>query len=204
MKVIDISRPLLHAPVYPGDPAPRLERLTALETGDDFTTSALYACLHNGTHLDAPAHALPDAPDVRQLPADTFLGECTVIPFEGCMTGQQAENLLAQLRRPTKRLLLKGRATLTVPAAAVLADAGLCLLGTESASVADGADTLATHRLLLEAGVALLEGLDLSGAQPDRYFLVAPPLPIEGAEASPVRALLVCRDDIDWHEGFWK
>lgn len=54
MKILDITREMLEAPVYPGDPAPSLEPLCRLRFGDACNTSALHACLHNGTHLDAP------------------------------------------------------------------------------------------------------------------------------------------------------
>ena len=197
MRVIDISRPLLTAPLYPGDPPPRLERLSSLDTGDDFTTSALYACLHTGTHLDAPAHALPDMPGVCELASEVFLGECAVVPFDGVMTGRQAEDLLARTGS-MQRLLLKGQALLSPSAAFVLSGAGLLLLGCEGPSIAQEPYTLEVHRTLLGAGTALLEGLDLSGAAPDRYFLLAPPLAVQGAEASPVRAMLIARERLDW------
>lgn len=54
MKRIDITRELLTAPVYPGDPEPRLEAMSRIELGDVCNTSLLHACLHTGTHLDAP------------------------------------------------------------------------------------------------------------------------------------------------------
>lgn len=204
MRIIDISRPLLSAPLYAGDPAPHLHALTTLEAQDAFHTSALYTCLHTGTHLDCPLHVLPDGTDAAQLPAEHFLGECTVVAFDGVMTGLQAEQLLERLPPRTARILLKGQATLSPSAAFVLADAGLLLVGTETPSVAAVPYELEVHRTLLSANVALLEGLDLSDAQPDTYFLIAPPLRLDRAEASPVRAMLLCRNEIDWSEDTWR
>lgn len=72
-----------------------------------------------------------------------------------------------------------------------LADAGVGLVGidTPSVDVADSKD-LPTHARLAARGVANLEGLVLSGVAAGFYDLVAVPLRVEGADASPVRALL--------------
>ena len=75
----------------------------------------------------------------------------------------------------------------------MLADAGLSLLGVEGQSVAGAECTVTVHRQLLDAGVLLLEGLDLSGVEEGTYFLIAAPLKIAGADGSPVRAMLLER-----------
>lgn len=191
MKILDISRELLTAPVYPGDPAPRLEPLCRTDYGDVCNTSSLHACLHNGTHLDAPRHFVPDGADVAAVPLAACAGECQVVAFDGLLLGAQAEAILARLRQP--RLLLKGQAELSPSAAFVLADAGLTLLGVEGQSVAGAECTVTVHRQLLDAGVLLLEGLDLSGVEEGTYFLIAAPLKIAGADGSPVRAMLLER-----------
>jgi arylformamidase len=49
----------------------------------------------------------------------------------------------------------------------------------------------AVHHILLQAGVLILEGINLSGIEPGDYQLLALPLNIVGAEGSPVRAVLV-------------
>ena len=78
-------------------------------------------------------------------------------------------------------------------AAFVLADSGLRLLGVEGQSVAPAGCTVAVHRRLLSSGMVLLEGLDLSGVEEGIYFLMAAPLKIDGADGSPVRAILLER-----------
>ena len=67
MKRIDITRELLTAPVYPGDPAPQLEAISRMAWGDICNTSVLHTCLHTGTHLDAPRHFNPDGADAEQV-----------------------------------------------------------------------------------------------------------------------------------------
>jgi arylformamidase len=81
---------------------------------------------------------------------------------------------------------------LTPAAAALLLAGGLQLLGTDRLSVDDSAGSdFALHRMLLGAGCVILEGLLLTDVRPGRYQLVAAPLRLSGAEASPVRALLL-------------
>jgi arylformamidase len=77
-----------------------------------------------------------------------------------------------------------------------LADRGVVLVGLDSDSM-DAFDSkeLPSHRRLAARGVAILEGIDLSAVEPGVYDLVALPLRLVGADASPVRAVLVTRED---------
>jgi len=193
MKLIDISRELLSAPVYPGDCAPSVTRVTDVNLGDAATVSELHTSLHNGTHLDAPCHFFQGGDDVTAAyPLDTLCGECYVAEADGTLTGEQMERLLAR-RVGIERLLLKGTVTLSESAAFALCDAGVKLIGVESTSVADGGDTAVVHRKLLSEPIAILENLDLSAAHEGWYLLFAAPLKIKGADGAPVRALLLER-----------
>lgn len=192
MKIIDISRELLSAPVYPGDRAPVVTRTSDIHAGDVATISEISACLHNGTHLDAPCHFFPDADDITAYPLDTLCGECYVAEATGVLTGEDMEKLLSR-KVGIERLLLKGGATLSQSAAFVLCDAGLKLVGVEDTSVAPSSETAVVHRKLLAEPIAILENLDLSEVSEGWYFLFAAPLKIDGADGAPVRALLLER-----------
>ena len=74
--VLDITRELTNAPVYPGDPAPRLEAVSRMAYGDSCNLSVLHACLHNGTHMDAPRHFVPDGADAAEIPLERCVGAC--------------------------------------------------------------------------------------------------------------------------------
>lgn len=189
MKWIDITREMIGAPCYPGDPAPRLEPISRLSDGDSCNLSAISACLHNGTHIDAPLHFLPEGEDAAQMALDNCIGECSVLALSGELTGAQLEGRLPFCR---PRVLFKGEVSLTQSAAFVLIQAGVKLVGVEGTTVARER-TAEIHRLLLGAGVCLLEGLDLSRAEPGTYMLIAAPLKIAGADGSPVRAVLLER-----------
>ena len=193
MKIIDISRELLSAPVYPGDRAPVVTHVSDTLLGDAATVSEISACLHNGTHLDAPCHFFPGADDVTAYPLDTLCGECFVAEASGILTGEEMEKLLAR-RVGIERLLLKGDATLSQSAAFALCDAGLRLVGVEGTSVAAAAETAVVHRKLLAEPIAVLENLDLSSVSEGWYLLFAAPVKIAGADGAPVRALLLERN----------
>lgn len=190
MKMVDITREWTSAPVYPGDPAPELTMLQSMTMGDAFNVHAFSGCLHNGTHMDAPLHAVPQGMDMAALPLEYGVGECCVVAFDGVLLGDQAEQLLPHLQQ---RVLFRGNMTISESAAFVLSDAGLRLVGVEAPSVASPEEDVAVHRQLLMNGVALLENLDLSAVEPGIYYLIAAPLKIAGAEAAPVRALLLER-----------
>ncbi|MCI8553755.1 MAG: cyclase family protein [Clostridiales bacterium] len=191
MKLLDISRELTRAPVYPGDPPPVLRPLSHLALGDVCNLTAVDMCLHNGTHLDAPLHFLPDGGDAAQTPLDVCVGECYVVDFEGVLLGAQAEQIIERLH--PERLLFRGRMEISPSAAFVLSGTEVKLVGVEAPSVAPPESAAAVHRQLLGGGVYLLEGLDLSAAREGYYFLFAAPLKIAGADGAPVRAVLLER-----------
>ena len=60
MKIIDISNDLLTAEVFEGDPIPELTRVREISPQSAYSLSSISACLHNGTHVDAPSHFIPD------------------------------------------------------------------------------------------------------------------------------------------------
>lgn len=190
MKILDITREWMGAPVYPGDPPPQVTTLQSMTAGDAFTVHAFSGCLHNGTHMDAPLHAVPEAADILSLPLEQSIGECCVIPYEGVLLGDAAERLLPRICR---RVLFKGNMTISRSAAFVLADAGMELVGVEGPSVASAEEAMPVHRHLLLNGMVLLENLDLSKVDPGTYFLFAAPMKIAGVEAAPVRAILLER-----------
>lgn len=192
MIIHDISRELLSAPVYPGDPSPKMTKISDLQNGDMANISCLDSCLHNGTHVDAPLHFYSDAEDIASLDLEKVIGECAVIEWDGIMLGEDAETLLPRLDH-LDRVLFKGTARLTQSAAFVWLDAGVKLIGVEETSVAVDAQTEVVHRDILSAGAVIIEGLDLSEIKMGRYFLFAAPVKIEGADGAPVRAVLIER-----------
>ncbi len=197
MKIIDISRDTLTAPVYPGDPEPRVEYLREIKNGEDCNLTALYACVHTGTHADAPLHFLEDGAAVDEVPPEAFIGPCTVMEVRpGVITGEYVNK---HFPRGCERLLIKGggEAVFMDSSAEEAAALGIRLIGTDANSVGYKGNQIKPHKAFLGRGVAVLEGLDLSGVSPGKYFLIAPPVKFGGLEGAPARALLIA-DYIFW------
>ena len=185
----DISRDTLTCPVFEGDPETEVRTLQSIET-DICNLSAVSMSVHAGTHIDAPLHFWEDGSPVDDLRLNTFYGKCTVISVEGILTGDDMERLLPYCKR---RVLFHGNGNtyLSHSAAIVLADSKVVLVGTDADSIAPPFDEARPHRELARAGITVLENLDLGAVAPGKYYLIALPLKIDGADASPVRAVLL-------------
>jgi len=190
MKIYDISQPIPGCTVYPGDPEPRLQLLQSTDRGDLYNLTAFSMCAHNGTHLDAPRHFLPEGETVGQLDLSKTVGPAVVLDWTGPIGAKDAEALLGRLAGQRK-LLLRGDSLVTEAAAEVFAAAGLDLIGVESQSVGPEDAPMAVHKLLLGAGTLLLEGLRLQAVPPGNYLLCAQPLNLTPADGAPCRAILI-------------
>ena len=190
MKIYDISQPIPGCTVYPGDPEPRLQLLQSTDRGDLYNLTAFSMCAHNGTHLDAPWHFLPEGETVGQLDLSKTVGPAAVLDWTGPIGAKDAEALLGRLAGPRK-LLLRGDSLVTEAAAEVFAAAGLDLIGVESQTVGPEDAPMAVHKLLLGAGTLLLEGLRLQSVPPGNYLLCAQPLNLTPADGAPCRAILI-------------
>lgn len=197
MKWIDISSDLLTAPVYPGDPEPEFTPIQRIENGDECNLSAVFACVHAGTHADAQSHFIENGKTIEEMPLDSYIGECLVVDFgPGLITGEEIERYVPE---DTERLLIKGggKAFLMEHAADELSFMNVKLVGTDAQSVGYEEEQRRTHCALLGGGTAVLEGLNLENVQAGHYFLVAPPVRINGADGAPVRALLL-KEHLFW------
>jgi arylformamidase len=191
--IYDISQEVFTSRVWPGDPAPVREVLGDIRKGDMVNLTAFSMCAHNGTHIDAPSHFLANGKTVDELDPDAFLGYCYVTHHEGDVTADDARRILgyAAEANASRRILIAGKATVTIEAARVFADAKIKLIGNESQTVGPEDAPAAVHFLLLDAEVVLLEGLNLSRVPSGKYFLSAAPLNLGGCEGAPCRAMLM-------------
>jgi len=203
--VIDVSLPIAAGmAVYEGDPPVEVTVHAARARGDSYDVSRLTLGSHTGTHVDAPAHFLDGGATVDRLPWDRLIGPARVaaVPAATRVTREELERLSLP---PTERLLLRtrnsalwalGRFTrdyvaLDEAAAGFIVDRGIRLVGIDYLSVEPWhSPGYPVHRRLLEAGVVILEGLDLGRAAPGTYELVCLPLPVVGLDGAPCRAVL--------------
>lgn len=195
MKIYDISQEVFSCTVFPGDPAPKKEILTSLETGEVYNLSAFSMCVHNGTHIDAPKHFFDDGKTVDQIPLKKLIGPAYVTEQEGIMNEETARNIIIQAyahnKQAAARILIKGNAVVSEKAAEEFARAGIDLIGSESQSVGPEEAPMAVHKILLSAEVILLEGIRLSEVPEGVYLLNAAPICLGGTEGAPCRAVLL-------------
>lgn len=194
MKIYDISQEVFSCAIYPGDPQPERFTLYATEEGDLYNLTSFAMCAHNGTHIDAPFHFIPQGKTVDRMDLEQFVGDCYVARHQGEVTAEDASQILFRASG-ARRILIAGDATVTADAAEVFAGGSLLLLGNESQSVGPENAPMQVHLILLKRGIALLEGIVLRDIPEGHYFLSAAPLNLAGADGAPCRAYL-----IDWEK----
>lgn len=201
----DISPPVHAAsPVFPGDANYSQQWAATIGPGCPVNVATLTLSPHTGAHADAPLHYDPDGAPAGALNLDPFLGPCRVIHAIGCGPFVRWEHLAHALDdRLPPRVLVRTYARMPVdrwddalPAYAPdtverLADRGVMLVGIDSASI-DPADskTLDSHQVIRRRGLRVLENLVLDDVPEGDYELIALPLKLTTADASPVRAIL--------------
>ena len=193
--IYDISQPLFESVVFPGDPKPEKTEVLRISRGAPYNLTAISICVHNGTHIDAPYHFYADGKGVDQVDLTRFIGPAYVETHDGEVSGSDAKQILERARkadaRAWKKILLKGKTTVTLEAAAVFADAGIELIGNESQTVGPEDGPRAVHLTLLKKEVVLLEGIRLAHVPDGVYLLNCAPLNLTGTDGSPCRAILM-------------
>lgn len=199
----DISPPISpDTPAFPGDTAYSQLWTAQIGPGCPVNLSAITMSPHLGAHADAPLHYGVGAGTIGLMDLEPYLGPCRVIHAidRGPLIGPEhlahaAANLLPRvlvrtcLKAPTT---WSGEFSAFAPATiAWLAGRGVRLVGIDSQSV-DPAEskTLDSHQELLRHDVRVLENLVLDEVPEGDYELIALPLKLIGADASPVRAVL--------------
>lgn len=206
MEWIDITVPIRPGMViYDGDPAVSRHRVQSIAGGAICNVSRMDLGVHTGTHIDAPVHFIDGAGGVEVTPLDALIGTARVVDATA-ITRDLDEALLRGLDLPlgAQRLLFKtpnsrlwDRDTfsddffgITEGGARYLVGRGVRLVGIDYLSIAPKDNPAPTHIALLEAGVVILEGLDLRKVEPGDYMLACLPLLIPGSDGAPSRALL--------------
>lgn len=195
MKIYDISQEVFSCVVFPGDPAPEYKRVMQTANGDVCNLTVISMCAHNGTHVDAPFHFYGEGKTLEQVDLDKFIGTCYVTEHCGNVTAADAAAILAAAKEHSqeaaKRILIKGKATVTAEAAKFFAESSILLLGNESQTVGPEEGPMQVHLILLGAQVVLLEGIRLSEVPEGEYLLNAAPINLGGADGAPCRAVLL-------------
>ncbi len=203
---IDISVPIGPAtPIFDGDPPFGLVLAASMAAGAVCNVSRVDMGVHTGTHLDAPRHFIDGAPATESISLDDCIGPAWVVDATALTRTIGAADIAGlDIRAGETRLLFKtpnselwgrsgfqsGFIALDGGAAAVLVERGIRLVGNDYLSIAPFGDPVATHQVLLAAGVVILEGVDLRQVEPGPVELLCLPIRLVGSDGVPARALV--------------
>lgn len=190
-------------PVWPGDTVPSFERVWEMEAGASVNVVRITLSPHTGAHADAPLHYDADGAPIGAVALEPYLGPCRVIDCIGAAPLVTPAHVQPWLAGVPPRVLLRtyAQAPLThwdsafcaiAPATLdLLAACGVTLIGVDSPSLdPQDSETMDAHRRVCAHSMAILEGLVLDAVAPGDYELIALPLKLASADASPVRAVL--------------
>lgn len=202
--IYDIS-PLITSDlaVFPGDVAFSRNISMDFSKGDSLSLSSITSTLHIGAHADAPSHYHKDGISIDQCSLDRYFGRCQVMDVSH-LSDEMTLEKMGPIEILAERLLFKTKSLrslsvwqndfcfLSPELVKHLADKGVKLIGIDTPSM-DFAKSkeLAAHQAFYQCGISILEGLVLDDIKAGVYVLAAFPLKMAGAEASPVRAVLL-------------
>ncbi|MDP9897864.1 arylformamidase [Variovorax ginsengisoli] len=200
----DISPPVHEgAPVFPGDTPYQQRWAATISPGCPVNVSDIRMSPHVGAHADAPLHYDPTGAAIGAVDLTPFLGPCRVIHAIGCGPLVEWAHIAHAVDALPARVLVRtyerapidrwdGALAAYAPATIErLAALGVRLVGIDTASI-DPADskTLDSHQVIRRLDLRVLENLVLDDVPEGDYELIALPLKLTTADASPVRAVL--------------
>lgn len=209
MKIHDITVAISsQTPIYKGDPGVSVASFKTIAGGDTANVSQISLGVHTATHVDAPNHFIDGTKRIHELDPQKLVGPCRVIEIDKDVVAIEPEHIgdIAGV----DRVLFKTRNSefwstpedgfrkdftyLTLPAAQLLADSGVVLVGIDYLSIEkSGSPGHPVHITLLQKEIVILEGVDLRGVEPGDYELICAPLKYDGAtgDGSPARTFLI-------------
>ncbi|MDP7241015.1 MAG: RpiB/LacA/LacB family sugar-phosphate isomerase, partial [Dehalococcoidia bacterium] len=205
LKVYDVTLPIHPAMiVYPGDAPVAIDTVKSIEQGGSCNVSLLHIGSHTGTHVDAPGHFIRGAAGVDDIGLDKLMGTARLFQLPGihrisrqALAGLDLKGVTRLLLGTRSSALLDrsqvdtGSAYISDDAAVYLVELGLKLVGLDSLSVEEiHKEGHPAHHTLLDAGMVIIEGLDLAGVPAGNYELLCLPLKLKDGDGAPARVLL--------------
>ncbi len=208
MKIHDVTLTISNSLVtYPGDPGIEITRVHTIGKDSKSNLTKLDMGAHTGTHVDAPAHFIEGGSGSDVLDLGILIGPAIVIDAttEERISAKSLENF--EINDGAERVLFRTRNSeiwkstpdkffpnfvgITKDGAEWLVEKNVKLVGIDYLSIAPFHEAEPTHKVLLEAGIIPIEGLDLSEIAPGGYFLICLPLKIKGSDGAPARVILL-------------
>lgn len=203
-RIWDITQRLDAAtPLWPGEPAIVVSRHVEMGEGTPVNVGSVSLPLHAGTHADAPVHYQAQGLSSVDVELEPYIGQCVVLDVTGAGVRVEQGDLDWDRVRGETRVILRtferfphdrwvsDFKAIAHDVIARLRDMGVVLIGTDAPSLdPETSKSMDAHAEIAAGDMRILEGLVLDSVPEGRYELIALPLPIAGADASPVRAIL--------------
>nr|WP_195761704.1 cyclase family protein [Pantoea sp. 201603H] len=215
-RIVDLTHALEEdMPVWPTHPRFFMNGIESLHKGDEAFLNQITLGEHCGTHVDAPAHFVPDgetidhiAPlnlfsqavkiDMSGAPASSSLPRQHIEQWEKENRAIQADDIVIFYTgyedrwalRPNHLAFLKDWPGLSREAAMYLADKGIRAVGTDVMTIdAFVHEGYPAHDVFLNRNILIIENLTQLRELPNQFIFLAMPLKIKGGSASPIRAV---------------
>lgn len=203
-RIWDISQTLRKdLPVWPGEPPFTLNSHAKISEDCPVNVGGMSTGLHAGTHADAPRHYANDGAASADCDLEPYIGRCVVIDVRQAGERIEINDVDWDAVAGHTRVLMRSYTSfpheqwdscfkaISPKVIARLGEAGVVLIGVDAPSLdPERSKTMDAHHQVLAVDMRILEGLVLDKVPPGEYELVALPLKIAGADASPVRAIL--------------
>lgn len=203
---VDVSVPLRSGMVHwPGDPDVRIEEILNMVKGDDCNVSTISMSAHTGTHVDSPYHFIKSGASISDMPLSAMIGKARVIEIKDSKS-IKPEQLRPYNLKKGERILFKTLNSqrcwnvenfiedfvyLSTEAARFLAKKNVRTIGVDYLSIGGyKTNIVQVHRILLGAGIWIIEGLDLSKVREGTYEMICLPINIVKCDGAPARAVL--------------
>lgn len=204
MNIIDISWPIRPTMTTYKDKKDVTFIATKTFERDHARESRLAVGCHTGTHIDAPAHFLPDGAPIQAMTLSSTVGPCKVLDMTYVKGSLEAEVFQQHdidggdiIICKTANSFLSADDPFNVSfvfvaasGARYLADKKIKAIGIDYLGIERNQPDHATHEIFMRADIAIIEGLRLEHVLPGKYFLWCLPLALHGLEAAPARAIL--------------
>lgn len=205
MKILDLSHKLdLNMSLYSNQDGPEISKVNLIaESG--FDQSVLRFKSHIGTHMDAPGHIIAGGAYLDQLPIDRFVGSAFKLNIltQGLIGREELLNYKDQIQAADYLILntgywkhwgsenyKKNYPVLTQEAANFLCELGLVGIGIDTISVDEiESNEFPIHRVLLSAGILIVENLNNLDELPEKSKFIGLPLNYEYSDGCPIRAI---------------
>lgn len=204
MKIYDVTK-LIHEDmvVYKDKQEKKIKRtiVSSYDTGD-YYESRLDIDMHCGTHIDAPLHMLKDGNSIEMYDLSRFIGKCKLYDLTHIdeyitrkdiefLDIHQDEIIIFKTKNSYDSKYNPKFVYIEEDAANYLVEKKIKTIGIDAMSIERDKKDHPAHKIILGAGIGVIEDMMLKDVSQGEYFLSALPLNIKYADASPIRAVLI-------------